>query len=83
MRKASAFDVEYQVQRKDGQWIWIHDRAYRTYERDGVRYADGVFTDITERKRAEEELRLTQFAVERASASIIWRGSDGPHRLLQ
>ena len=50
------FDVEYQVQRKDGQWIWIHDRAYRTYLMNGVCYADGVFSDITARKQAEQTL---------------------------
>ena len=53
-------DVEYQVQRKDGQWIWVHDRAYRTYERDGVRYADGVFSDITERKVMQDSLRKSE-----------------------
>jgi PAS domain S-box-containing protein len=54
------FDVEYRLQRKDGQWIWIHDRAYRTYERDGVRYADGVFFDITQRKQAEAAIRESE-----------------------
>ena len=54
------FDVEYRVQRKDGRWIWIHDRAYRTYEKDGTRYADGIFSDITERKRVQEELRRSE-----------------------
>jgi PAS domain S-box-containing protein len=54
------FDVEYQAQRKDGEWIWIHDRAYRTYEKDGVHYADGVFSDITRRKRAEEAVRESE-----------------------
>jgi PAS domain S-box-containing protein len=71
------FDVEYQVQGKDGHWIWIHDRGYRTYERDGVRYADGVFSDITERKRAEEQLRLAQFSVEHASDNIYWLDPQG------
>ncbi|MBM3334653.1 CHASE3 domain-containing protein, partial [Candidatus Sumerlaeota bacterium] len=51
------FDVDYRVQRKDGTWIWVHDRAIATYEKAGVRYADGVFTDISEQKRHEEELR--------------------------
>jgi len=51
------FDVEYQAQRKDGQWIWIHDRAYQTYEKDGMRYAGGILSDITERKAMEESLR--------------------------
>jgi PAS domain S-box-containing protein len=54
------FDVEYRVQRKDGQWIWIHDRAYRTYEKDGVRYADGVFSDITERKQIEQAIQQSE-----------------------
>jgi len=54
------FDVEYRVQRKDGEWIWVHDRAYRTYERDGVRCADGVISDISERKRAEEALHESE-----------------------
>ena len=54
------FDVEYEVQRKDGQWIWVHDRAYRTYERNGVRYADGVFSDITERNAMEKSLRESE-----------------------
>ena len=71
------FDVEYRVQHKDGTWIWVHDRAYRTYERDGVRCADGVISDITERKRAEKELRLTQFSLERASNNITWSNSQG------
>ncbi len=61
------FDVEYQLQRKDGEWIWVHDRAYRTYERDGVRCADGVISDITERKRAEEEMRKAREAAEAAN----------------
>ena len=71
------FDVEYRVQRKDGEWIWLHDRAYRTYEKDGVSYADGVFSDITGRKRAEKELLLAQFSLEHASDAIHWMNSQG------
>ncbi len=55
--KGEPYDVECRVRRKDGTWIWAHDRAIGTYERNGMRYADGVVSDITERKRAEEELR--------------------------
>jgi len=61
------FDVEYRMQRKDGQWIWVHDRAYRTYEKNGVRYADGIFSDITEGKRADEEMRKAKEAAEAAN----------------
>jgi len=54
------FDVEYRIQRRDGQWIWVHARAWRTYEFCGVRYADGVISDISERKRAEEAVRKSE-----------------------
>jgi PAS domain S-box-containing protein len=52
--------VEYQVQRKDGQWIWIHVRAYRTHEKEGTHYDGGIFSDITERKAVEESLRESE-----------------------
>ncbi len=55
--KSEKFDIEYRIQRKDGAWIWLHDRAIAIYEKDGVLYADGIFSDITERKRAEEKIR--------------------------
>ncbi|MDP8208467.1 MAG: PAS domain S-box protein [Candidatus Electryonea clarkiae] len=51
------FEVEYRIKRKDGKWIWAHDVAKFVSEENGERYAYGVFTDITERKRAEEQLR--------------------------
>ncbi len=54
------FDVEYQYQRKSGEWIWLHDRAYRTYGRDGELHADGVFSDITQRKHDEEALKASE-----------------------
>ncbi|MBN2527818.1 MAG: PAS domain S-box protein [Deltaproteobacteria bacterium] len=49
------FDVEYRLLHRDGRWIWLHDRATILEEEDGVPFAIGVFSDITERKLAEEE----------------------------
>lgn len=54
------FDVEYRFRRTDGKWIWLHDRADKTYELNGVRYADGVTTNISERKEIEERLRKAE-----------------------
>jgi PAS domain S-box-containing protein len=39
---------------QDGRWIWMHDRAVTTYEEHGVAYAYGIYSDITDRKQAEE-----------------------------
>jgi PAS domain S-box-containing protein len=56
----SGFDIEYRIKRKDGQWIWLHDRAITSYEEGGKQFAYGVFSDITERKQAEEALRESE-----------------------
>ncbi len=79
------FDEEYRYQRKDGEWIWIHDRAYRTYERDGVRCADGVFSNITGRRRSEEALKSSErryrLLFERNLAGVFRTSVDG--RILE
>ncbi len=55
--RGETYDVEYRIQRKDGQWIWLQDRASVTREINGELYAYGVFSDITERRKAVEALR--------------------------
>jgi PAS domain S-box-containing protein len=55
--KDVAFDEEYRIRRKNGTWIWVHDRASGSHEINGVRCADGFMSDITSRKQAEAELR--------------------------
>ncbi|MGA8184708.1 MAG: PAS domain S-box protein, partial [Terriglobia bacterium] len=71
------FNVEYQIERKDGRWIWLRDRAFRTYEEDGVRYADGTFSDITDRKRAEEVQAFLASIVESSDNAIIGKTLEG------
>jgi PAS domain S-box-containing protein len=58
--KDQQFDLEYRIQRKDGQWIWLHDRAIMHFEENQKKYAYGVFSDITERKLAEEALKNSE-----------------------
>jgi len=58
--KGERFNIQYRIKRKDERWIWLHHRAVATYERDGVLYADGVLSDITESKRGEETLRKAE-----------------------
>ncbi len=55
-----ALDLEYRSRHKDGRWIWLRLRANGTYLRDGVRYADGMLTDVSERRQLEETLRQAQ-----------------------
>jgi PAS domain S-box-containing protein len=65
------FDIEYRFQRKDGEWIWVHNRAIGAYEMDGVMRADGVIADISPRKKAEIELReKTAFLEAQINSSV-------------
>jgi PAS domain S-box-containing protein len=59
-KNGTPFDVEYRRLRKDGGWIWVRNRSFARYERDGVIYAEGMLSDISERRRLEEQLRHSQ-----------------------
>ncbi|MBI4604585.1 MAG: PAS domain-containing protein [Planctomycetes bacterium] len=59
------FDCEYRIQRKDGRWIWIHDRALAVHDASEGACVYGLFSDVTERKRAEALLEGQNRVLER------------------
>jgi PAS domain S-box-containing protein len=63
-----SFDIEYRIQRKDGEWIWLHDRANVVAEKDGRQQAYGVFLDVTEVKQKDEALRTSEYWLSNAQA---------------
>ena len=59
---------ESQVYRRDGQVIWITETARAVRDASGVLlYYEGMVEDISERKRAEEELQQAKMAAEAAT----------------
>jgi PAS domain S-box-containing protein len=51
------FDMEYRIVRPDAGIRWIHDRIFPIYDEQGKLYRiAGIAEDITERKKAEENL---------------------------
>jgi DNA-binding CsgD family transcriptional regulator len=48
--------MEFRIRREDGTWLWLRDRALRTTNDVGEIVITGIFTDITERKRAQDRL---------------------------
>ena len=63
---AAFYEYEYRVKAKSGEWRWIFDRG-RTAEVDNsgkpVRLI-GTHLDVTERKRAEDNLRRNNFMLQ-------------------
>ena len=54
------FDVEYRIIGADGGVVWLHDHAFLATAPDGRRAWQGVLTDITEHKEAEQQLKSTE-----------------------
>ncbi len=75
------FDIEYRIIRRDGSLRWITTRSQTFFagEKDLRRplRTIGADQDITDRKLAERELRLTQASVDRANTSIYWISPGG------
>ncbi len=64
--KAERYDVEFRFKHKDGSWIWINGRG-KIVERDEngePLHFVGTHIDITERKKAKEELIAQQNLLE-------------------
>lgn len=54
--KNKPYNVEYRIKHKKGHWVWLHDRADVVIEENSIRYAYGIFSDISEKKKHEKEL---------------------------
>jgi diguanylate cyclase (GGDEF)-like protein/PAS domain S-box-containing protein len=52
-------DGEYRFLHADGRIVWVRDQARWVVDASGQAYFEGVFADITARKRAEQELTHT------------------------
>jgi two-component system, cell cycle sensor histidine kinase and response regulator CckA len=68
----SSASTEFQILRPDGEMRWIHGRGFPVRDDAGsVIRLTGIASDITERKKAGEALRLLSSAVEQAKESIV------------
>lgn len=70
-------EMELTLRCKDGQHIAVLDSARVIRAEDGQAVGFwGVLTDITERRRIEDKLRQTQFAVDHAADAVFWMNED-------
>ncbi len=83
------FSAEYRIVRKDGGVVWYRDEAILVRGADGEPlFWQGVMTDITERKTAEEQLRDAEAryrALVEETPVVTYIdaiGREGPHASL-
>jgi PAS domain S-box-containing protein len=68
---------DYRIQRPDGEVRWVRSTGVVYSDDSGVVHrALGNLQDITEKKQAEESLRLTSFALGRVADAVYWLDSD-------
>ena len=69
-RSQGPYDIEYRMLARDGRTVWVNDRSVLIHDEDGrPRFWQGVWVDITERKRAEELER--ELEVEREESAQL------------
>jgi len=79
--KEPEVSVEYRIGRPDGTVRWVHDRGFQVRNAAGdlVRIA-GIATDITERKRAEDELfrsrETLRGILDHIPQRVFWKDRD-------
>jgi PAS domain S-box-containing protein len=76
--RSDSYLVEHPVCRKDGSigWVFVQGQLVSDPDAANLRLV-GSSVDITERKRAEEALQLTQFSLDHAPESVFWIQQDG------
>jgi diguanylate cyclase (GGDEF)-like protein/PAS domain S-box-containing protein len=67
MANGEPIEVEYRVVRPDGEVRWVLDRARPRRTPDGRVMIDGVIADITDRRRAADELAAARDEADRRS----------------
>ncbi|HWP56446.1 MAG TPA: GAF domain-containing protein [Candidatus Acidoferrales bacterium] len=76
---AGQYDEQYRIVRPDGAIRWVRDRAFPVRDESGRVYRIiGIAEDITERKRAEEELqsRYREVSVLHEVSQMALRSTD-------
>jgi len=70
---------EYRLHHRDGHLIWVqgHARVTSRNEDGSPRRLVGTMTDVTERRRDEEQIRLLSLSVDQAGEAIMMTDADG------
>ena len=72
--KTDGYSMEYRIRHKNGSYHWVQDNSRAVRDAAGeLQQMVGVWTDITERRQTEEQLREQADIIDRAQDAIIMR----------
>jgi len=75
-QRETGFETEFRVVRPDGSVRWIRDRGFPVRDQSGKLYrVAGIAEDITERKHAEDHLRLVIDTIPTMAWSLLPDGT--------
>ncbi len=71
LQRSGYADVEYRIHRPDGEVVWVRDRSKVVLPQGGGgQRVDGVVSDITRRRRAEQRLQEHAAQLEQANREL-------------
>ncbi|MCW9041534.1 MAG: PAS domain-containing protein, partial [Flavobacteriales bacterium] len=73
-KKTSFYDVDFRLKHKNGNYVWVNDRGrvVEWTEEGKPLIMTGTHTDITERKKAEKQLKFS----EQRFKALVQEGAD-------
>lgn len=72
------FNEEYRIQRMDGDVRWMHTRSFPIRDDAGAVYRiAGLSTDVTARKRLEDEMKTLSRALEQSADAVMITDARG------
>lgn len=71
------YEVEYRITTRAGRIKWVWEQGLGVYENGELVAAEGFVTDIDERIRQQQDLRLKQFTLDHVNDAVLWITEDG------
>ncbi len=65
IRERQPYSLDFRITHKNGQLVWVNESGQPVFDKDGqLLYLDGITTDISEKKQAEEALKAAKNELE-------------------
>lgn len=82
-KETDFYESIHRVRHKDGHWIWMHSRGNTTFDKDGkaTRFI-GTFTDVTEKKELEDELKVYKKIVDSTKSHMSYIDTNYVYKVV-